>query len=411
MRVLILSQYYLPEPIPKPSELAASLVDSGDEVVVITGLPNYPSGRLYPGHRISILRRDRMEDIDVIRTFELPYHGRSALGRMANYISFMLSAPLGCLLAPKFDVIYVWHPPLTVGIAAWIIGRWRRVPFVYDVQDIWPEAAVLSGILKEGWVTKFLTRVEKFVYKRAEHLITVTEGARLNLIGKGVDPARVSALPHWFESSKLVSFEPKTRAQVRASFGWTEKFVFLFAGNLGLVQGLDVIVQAALQLRMDQRIRFVFIGDGADRDRLQSMVKRFSLVESVQFVDRQPIEQMGGFYEAADALLVHLKWSELSAYVIPSKTMAYLASGKPIVMAMRGAAADLVSQAEAGIVVSPDLPDELAGAIQRMVALTADERAEMGRRGRTFLQENLSREVVAPRYLHILRTAVKANVR
>jgi colanic acid biosynthesis glycosyl transferase WcaI len=407
MRVLILSQYYTPEPIPKPAELAASLSEAGDAVTVITGCPNYPSGKLYAGHSLPVLRRENVGGIRVIRTFELPYHGRSAIGRIANYVSFMLSAPWGCLLAPKFDVIYVWHPPLTVGLAAWVIARLRGVPFVYDVQDIWPEAAVLAGVLKEGGVVRFLARVEKFVYRRAAHLITVTEGARQNLIGKGVEPTRVTALPHWFTPSTLATTGGEARDKVRASYGWSEKFVFLFAGNLGMVQGLDVIIHAAAQIRGDARIHVVFVGDGADRARLQALVRTLQLGPQVQFVDRQPVERMGEFYGAADALLVHLKWSELSAYVIPSKTLAYLASGKPIVMAMHGAAADLVRAAEAGLVVPPDAPAELAAAMQAMVALPPERRERMGACGREFLHRHLSRDVVAPRYRELLQAAAR----
>jgi colanic acid biosynthesis glycosyl transferase WcaI len=122
MRILILSQYYQPEPVPKSTELAAALTEFGHEISVITGFPNYPSGDLYPGYRLGLVRKETIEGITVRRTYEYPYHGKRALGRIANYFSFMLSAPIGALLAPKCDVMYVWHPPLTVGVAAWI-GR------------------------------------------------------------------------------------------------------------------------------------------------------------------------------------------------------------------------------------------------------------------------------------------------
>jgi len=128
MRILILSQYYWPETDSKPSELAQSLRAAGDEVTVITGFPDYPSGRLYDGYSLGLLRRESVDGIPVVRTFEYPYHGTRSLGRMANYLSFLVSAPLGGLLAPKADVMYVWHPPLTIGVAAWLIARLRRIP-------------------------------------------------------------------------------------------------------------------------------------------------------------------------------------------------------------------------------------------------------------------------------------------
>src|SRR5437016_6845926 len=197
MRVLILSQYYKPEPVPKPGELAEELRRRGHDVTVLTGFPNYPTGRLYPGASLKLLRREEINGVPVTRTFELPYHGQGIIGRFLNYGSFMASAILGGALGLRPDVIYVWHPPLTVGIAAAVIARVRRVPFVYDVQDIWPEAAVISGMLKDGWLIRLISRVERLVYREADHILVVTPGARENLVAKGVPPEKLSVMPDW----------------------------------------------------------------------------------------------------------------------------------------------------------------------------------------------------------------------
>ena len=199
MRVLILSQYYDPEPVPKPSELADGLARRGHDAFVVTGFPNYPSGRIYPDYKLRLIQRQTMAGIEVTRTFEYPYHGKSVLGRLLNYGSFVLSAPLGALLQKRADVMYGWHPPLTVGIAAAIISWARRTPFVYDVQDIWPESAVLSGLMRDGLLVRVMFKLEKFIYRRAAHVLVVTEGARQNLIEKGVPPEKVSVMPHWID--------------------------------------------------------------------------------------------------------------------------------------------------------------------------------------------------------------------
>lgn len=407
MRVLILSQYYKPEPIPKPVELAQALREAGDEVTVVTGFPDYPSGVLYPGYRLGIVRRETIDGVRVLRTFEYPYHGKSALGRFANYVSFMLSAPLGGLFAPRVDAIYVWHPPLTIGLAAWIIARLRGAPFVYDVQDIWPEAAVLSGILKPGFAVRCLSALERFVYRRADHILVVTEGARRNLISKGVAPDRVTAMPHWFDPAIFAGGTAGARERLRAEYGWDGKFVALFAGNLGLVQGLETIVRAAEVLRSERNMRIVFVGDGADKPRLVGLVDALGLREVVNFIDRQPIERMPDFMAAADALLVHLKASELSNYVVPTKTLAYLASGKPILMAMQGAAADLVAEAGAGRIVPPEDPAALADGIRELAKAPAEEREAMGQRGRAYLGAHLAKDVVVPRYRAILERVAR----
>jgi glycosyltransferase involved in cell wall biosynthesis len=387
-------------------ELARALRRMGDEVTVITGFPDYPSGRLYDGYKLGLVRREEIDGVRVIRTFEYPYHGTWAIGRFVNYLSFMLTAPLGCFFAQTFDVIYVWHPPLTIGISAWLIGRLRSVPFVYDVQDIWPEAAVLSGVLKPGFLVNCLSALERFVYNRADFILTVTDGARANLISKGVPPGKVSAMPHWYSNANIRTDEEQGRETLRAKYGWDGKFIALFAGNIGLVQGLETIVRAAELLRNDLAIQVVFVGDGADKFRLVDLVRSLSLEYRVQFIERQPMERIPAFMAAADTLLVHLRWSELSDYVIPTKTLAYLASGKPIVMAMRGAAADLVCEAGSGCTVAPEDPAAMAAAILGFSKLSANDREAMGQRGRAYLLQHFAEDVVFPRYRAVLERVV-----
>lgn len=406
MRVLVLSQYYDPEPVPKAGELARALRDRGHSVHVITGFPNYPSGVLYEGFRLKLVGKEIRDGLTVIRTYEYPYHGTSVVGRMLNYGTFALSAVLGALSIGKTDVIYVWHPPLTIGIAAWLIGLVRRAPFVYDVQDIWPESALLSGLMKPGPVVRVMHALEKFVYRRAAHLFVVTEGARQNLIGKGVQPDRVTVMPHWIDEELFAPASETTRDQCRADHGWGDDFVVLFAGNIGLVQGLDTVIEAASLLPADSRVRIVIVGDGADKARLVELAAARAAGTRVTFVDRQPMEAMPRFMAASDALLVHLRRSELSRYVIPTKTLAYLAAGRPIVMAMEGAAADLVAEAEAGVIVTPENPSALADALVRLAAMSTSERNEYGIRGRDYLVRNLRKQDVLSRYEeHLLRAA------
>jgi glycosyltransferase involved in cell wall biosynthesis len=401
MNILILSQYYDPEPIPKPGDLARELRRRGHRVTVLTGYPNYPSGKLYDGFRLAVRRREHDGDIPVIRAFEYPYHGRRALGRILNYVSFMLAAPLGSIGAGPFDVIYVWHPPLTVGVAAWLTGAIHRAPFVYDVQDVWPDAAILSGILRPGLVADVLRVVERFVYRRAAHILVPTEETRQNLLAKGVVPAKVTSLPHWVDAEQFDDTARAERDALRAQLGWTDKFVLLFTGNLGLVQGLDTVIEAAARVSRPD-VCFAFVGDGADRDRLQELSATFGLHDRVRFIDRQPARRMPAFMAAADALLVHLRPSELSRTVIPTKTLSYLAAGRPILMAMEGAAAALVEGAGAGIIAPPGDAASLADAVARMVDLPEAERERLGRNGREHLLAHFTMSAVMPRYLEVL---------
>ena len=402
MRVLILSQYYSPEPVPKPSELAEELARRGHQVSVLTGFPNYPSGDLYTGFRLAPMERTTVAGVPVVRAYEYPYHGTRALGRIFNYASFMVSATLVGLFLPRCDVIYVWHPPLTVGVAAAIIARVRGLGFVYDVQDIWPESAVLSGLLKDGPLVRFMAWLERAVYRQADHLLVVTEGARQNLLQKGVPPGKVSVGHHWIDERLFAPPSGDPRPATRAELGWTDRFVLLFAGNIGLVQGLDTLIDAAAALPSDSNALIAIVGDGTDRQRLVERVRARGLDARVQFLPRRPMDAMPALFAAADSLLVHLKKSELSRLVIPTKTLAYLAAGRPIVMAMEGAAADLVTDAGEGIVLPSEDAARLVEAIERLRTLPAAERQAMGVRATAYLSAHLTKDVVIPQYEALL---------
>ena len=246
MRVLILSQYYFPEAVPKPHELAEGLTAAGHEVSVLTGYPHYPGGVLADGYRLGLFKKERIRDIPVLRVFELPYHSTRPLLRMANYLSFMLSAPLGALFTAKPDVIYVWHPPLTIGVAAWLISKIKRVPFVYDVQDIWGSFTVLSGMVSEGGMAiKLIRRLERSIAKRSSHTIVQTEAGRDYFVERGVAEKSISILPHWIDEAAFGTDSSGDRDAIRAEFGWADRFIVLFAGNIGIVQGLESVIEAA----------------------------------------------------------------------------------------------------------------------------------------------------------------------
>ncbi len=400
MRVLILSQYYDPEPIPKPSELAGELKRRGHDVFVVTGFPNYPSGVLYPGFRLALLRREKINGVPVLRTFEFPYHGKSSLGRILNYISFMFSSLLGAFLTPACDVIYAWHPPLTVGVAAVFISLVKRVPFVYDVQDIWPESIVLAGWNLSPFMIRVMHWMELFVYRYADRILVVTEGAKKNLVAKGVPAEKVVVASHWVDEALFLQERGEVH-DVRAQYGIGTRFMVMFAGNMGLMQGMDTIIYAAEKLRQHKEIIFALVGNGVDLERLQSMVSALQL-SNVLFIERQPMSEMPHFLSSADALVIPLRDSHLSDCIIPTKTFAYLAAGRPILAAANGACADLVRKANAGLVVSPDSPEAVASAVLHLYKTPVSSREQMGRNGRSYLLSHFSKERVVSKYEQIL---------
>jgi glycosyltransferase involved in cell wall biosynthesis len=393
-RILIVSIYHDPEPIPKTGELARELQRRGHEVTVVTAFPHYPSGRLYRGYSLGLWRWETRNGVRVLRTFIYPYHGSRSSLRIVNYLSWMVSSIQAAWLAPACDVMYVWHPPLTVGVSAWIIAKLKRVRFVYDVQDLWPESAVASGLMRPGPLVTVLHRLADWVYRRAPAIFVVSEAAAAHLAKRGVEPAKISIARHWIDTAP---FERPSTRDVRQELGWAGSFVVMFAGNLGFVQGLDTAIEAAALLGERPEIQFVFVGDGADRPRLESLVaaKRLS---NVRFLGYHPADEMPALLRAADALLVHLRRSDVADHAVPTKILSYMAAGRPIVCATSGAAGTLVASAGAGVTSAPDDPAGMAAAITRLASMPAEARDRMGRDGRAYLRAHFEKQVVISQY-------------
>lgn len=394
MRVLILSIYHDPEPIPKTGELARELQRRGHEVTVVTAFPHYPSGNLYPGYRLAPWRWEVREKVRILRTFIYPYHGRRSSLRMLNYVSWMMSSVQAAWLAPACDVMYVWHPPLTVGVSAWVISKLKRVRYVYDVQDLWPESALASGLMRPGILVDALYRLAGWVYRRAPAILVVSDAAAGYLEQRGVPARKVSVAHHWVD---LAPFEQPLSRDVRSEFGWHGKFVVMFAGNLGFVQGLETIIEAAALLRDRRDIEFVLVGDGAARPRLTALAAEKDL-SNVRFLGYHPQEEMPAFLSAADVLLVHLRASEIADHAIPTKILSYLAAGRPVICATGGAAADLVRAAQAGMTSTPGDPAGLVSAILELRSMTPEARQALGRNGRAYLREHFDKDKVIDQY-------------
>lgn len=402
MRVLVLSQLFPPEPISKPMEVARGMAARGHEVQVLTGLPNYPTGSLYPGYRMRLLQREIMEGLPVLRVILYPSHSTSALGRMVNFGSFMLSAVIGAFFTGPCDVIYVRHPPLTIGVASWLIGIIKGAPVVYDVQDIWPESGVWSGMLKPGLLVRLLHMLEKFVYRRADHMLVVTEGARQNLIGKGVPPEKVSVASQLLDEAVFSAPDMERVRDIRERYALKDRFVVLFAGNMGLVQGLESAVEAASLLTDLPQVTFLFVGDGVAREPLERKAAALGL-NNVVFAGRHPEGDMPSFMAVADATLLSLRYSQMCEFSIPLKTFAYLASSRPIIAAIKGAAADLVARAEAGPVIAPEDAQALASAVRAMAALTPEQRRAFGDAGRRYMAAHHAKEAMLDEYARTIK--------
>ena len=407
VRVVIVTQYYPPEPIPKPHELARGLVERGHEVVVITGFPNYPAGRLYADTQ---MRPWKWDDVDGIRVLRLPLyadHSRSVVRRALNYGSFAVAAGLlGSILSGPVEVIFAEHPPLTIGLAAWIIGRLRQVPFLYAVNDLWPESVAATGMVRSRRLLDYVGRLERFVYRRAAAIAVISPGFKANLAGKGVSPEKVHVIPHWADESLYRPVPPDSRLAEDLGMAW--RFNVVFAGQLGLAQGLDVVLDAADELSDLPDVQFVLVGDGTDADRLRQAAGQRGL-KNVHFLGRQPAERMPHIFAVSDVLLVHLRDEPLFRITIPSKTIAYMACGRPVLTAVEGDAADLIRDTGAGVTCRAGDAKDLAKSVSRLRAMPRTALEEMGRAGRAAFLTSYSRSVLLDRYEAILSELARSK--
>jgi glycosyltransferase involved in cell wall biosynthesis len=376
----------------------------GHDVSVLTGLPNYPTGRLYSGYGLRAYKRERIRGVPVLRVFEVPYHSGSSLGRFLNYGSFMLAATAAAPAIKKPDVVYVWHPPLTVGVTAWALRVLKGCPFVYDVQDVWPDEAIFAGMMREGVVSKVLRVLETAVYKRASHIVVATEGARNNLVAKGVPDKKVTVVPNWIFGNGLDLPATADVERARSLLGADGAFTVTFAGNTGLLQGLETMLDAANLLLRRTDIVFRVVGDGSDLPRLRKLATKLRLT-NLRFLGRLPASQMPAVLAASDALLVVLRAGPLADLALPTKTLAYLASGRPVLAAAGGSAEALVRECAAGLAIPPGDAAGLAAAIEKLVAMSSEERDAMGQRGRDWAARRFTREQLVDRLETLLLEA------
>lgn len=401
MRVLIVTQWFDPEPTFKGLRFAHELQRLGHEVEVLTGFPNYPGGRVYPGYRIRPWRREVVDGVRVTRVALYPSHDRSAARRALNYLSFAASSALAAPLLRRPDVVYVYHPPATAALPALVLRTLRGVPFVYDVQDLWPDTLTATGMVDGSAALGLVGRAMSAIYRSAQHVVVLSEGFRRRLIERGVPSEKVSVIHNWTYEDEIA---PSSATKA------SELFTVVFAGTMGVAQSLETVLDAADLLRERREVRFVLVGGGIQVDQLQERAARLSL-DNVTFLPRRPSSEIGEVLASADALLVHLKDDPLFEITVPSKTQAYLRAGRPVLMGVRGDAADLVERAGAGMTFTPDDPQALADAIDALVALPPAEREAMGRRGAAFYEEHLSLASGARAFDAVLTRAARSTHR
>lgn len=407
-RILIITQWFDPEPTFKGLLFAKELVARGFEVEVITGFPNYPGGTVYDGYRIKLIQKETIEGVLVNRVPLYPSHNKSKIGRIANYISFAFSSLFyGLIFAKRPDVIYAYHPPLTVSISAAIIKLFRRVPVILDIQDMWPETLKATGMISNPRFLGFVSKICNLIYSSVTKIVVLSSGFKKLLVAKGVPGSKIEIIHNWADENAIRHISDETLKE----FENIDGFKVLFAGNIGQAQGLAVVLNAALLLKDHiPKIHFIILGRGLQLDDLKSRAKELNLY-NVHFIPAVGREVIGSFLGSADALLIHLNSDPLFEITIPGKTQAYMAAGKPIIMGVNGDASNLLSMADCGVCFEPEKSDALADAVKTLMLLSEPEIKRLGENAEKFYFENLSVKVGVDRFADVFNEVIEIERR
>lgn len=409
LRFLILTQYYPPEIGGAPTRLqstAEHLIRSGHEVEVVTARPNYPKGKFFDGRGGQLYSREVRKGVIIHRVWLYPAVG-GGVARMLNYGSFALTSMIGLFRSQRPDFLFVESPPLLTCIPAFAAKLFWRVPYIFNVSDLWPDAVVEAGLLSEGFLQRTLLWIESFAYRNAAYVNGVTQGIRDVLISKKhLSPEKALFLPN---GADVKHFQPRDAdLTLKKSLGLEGKKIVLWAGTMGYAQGVEFVLQAAKLLESRTEIHFLFMGDGSTRKSLEMQARELRL-QNVTFRDPVSIEDLPPYYSIAECGLASLRVMPAHEGARPSKIFPVLASGRPLIFVGTGECARLIESAKAGVVVQPENPPALADEVLKLFSVPGLTR-QLGENGRRYVEQHHDWSSLVKNWLKHLHREDKSQV-
>lgn len=406
MKILYLSQYFPPEmgaPSARVFELSRSWAEKGHEVTVLTGFPNHPTGIVPIEYRGRHLLKEKMSGINVVRVPIYAAANRGFAKRVLNYFSFSASAALvGPLVTSRPDIIIATSPQFLCGLSGQLLSWIKRVPFVFEVRDLWPRSIVEVGAMRANSpAVRALEFLEIALYKSADHIVAVTDSFVDEIAAKGVAREKVSVVTNGVD---LELFQPCDRIAARISLGMDQdRFIATYVGTHGMAHGLDLVLDAAMLLR-NKPVDFLLVGEGAEKAALKERARRESLT-NVRFLDQQPRSEVARLVAASNLCLVLLRDKALFKTVIPSKIFEFMGAGRPMLTTVDGESRGIVERAGAGIFSPPGDAAALAQAID--ASSQRPDLDHMGLSGRRYVEEHFSRPALAKEYLSLLEKIIR----
>lgn len=407
MKILFISQYFFPEQVSNNS-LSEHLADSGNDIIVYTAVPNYPSGRFFDGYSNRSKREELWGKVRIWRAWTVP-RGKGAFQLLVNYVVFPVAASIKVLFAKtRPDVVFVSQLSPVFMVLPGIVQKWKTGSgLVYWVQDIWPESATYTLGLRNRLVVGLLNAICGWLYRRAD-IVMVQSAAFHDMIKRcGVPSERIRVLPN----TAPAYYRPLTSAEAPdyAAMIPQDGFRLMFAGNIGESQDFDTLVAAAALLRERRDLHWVIVGSGRDGERVRRLVAENSLEDRFHFLGRHPEEEMPKFFAHADAMLVSLKDIPIFSLTVPYKTQCYMACGKPIMASLNGEGARIVTESGAGIAVPASQPQALAAAIAAMMDAGPAQQQSYAANSRRYFEANYSADKVYGTLEKALLSAVRSR--
>lgn len=382
------------------------LVRHGHSSTAITSNVDYKKATVrIPGGKGTVKRR--IDGVDIHYVYSYPNFRGSFFRRFIYFLSYFFSSIREVFRIEKPDAVYAVSTPLTVGLLGYLLSRLRGVPFVFEVTDVWPDAPIACGVIKNRALIAAARWVEMFCYRKAAHIVALTEGIRNNIVAKGIDSGKVSIITNGVDFSLFKGGQDAgIPAQIRTKHGFESRFVAMYMGAHGAYNALDTIIDAAHAVAADPRFLFVFVGDGDVKAHLQERVAALGLT-NVQFIAPIPRSESPALLSTADAFLLPNRKGEFFTGNLPNKLFDFLASGKPIIVAGSGETAAVIQTAGCGMVVEAEDGAAMAQALRNLAALSADEQSKMGAAGKAYVARNYDRDTLSGKFLHILQGAVR----
>lgn len=369
MHILFLTDNFPPEvnaPASRTFEHCREWVTAGHRVTVITCAPNFPKGEVFPGYKNKLYQREQMAGIEVIRVWSYITANEGFSRRIADYVSFMVSSLVAAPFVRRPDIVVGTSPQFFTACAGFGVGLTKRIPFVFELRDLWPESIRAVGAMENSAALDWLEKLELFLYRRAARIVSVTHSFRTDLARRGIDPEKIDVVTNGIDANR---FQPRSKdQQLVKELGFEEKFVAGYVGTHGMAHNLETILDTAEQLKSQSdgdRFRFLLLGDGARKAALVANAKARRL-DNVVFVDTVSKEEVPRYWSLLDASIIHLKRSELFRSVIPSKLFECMAMGIPVLHGVEGESAEIVEREGVGLLFEPGNSNELWGRLREL---------------------------------------------